>query len=494
MGKEIETETFPAQDRRRFAERCREGLSALGALLERPGFGFGAPSIGVELEIGLIDDAAQPAPVNDAVREAAGDLAVDLELDRFNLELNSPSYPLAGRPFSGAMADLAAGLGRLAAAAAPLGARPLTIGILPTLRDEHLGPGAMSDSPRYRALGEGLLGLRGGPFAIRIDGPEPLDRPWDDLTLEGAATGLHVHLRVPPSAFAATFNAAQTAIAPILAASVNSPILLERLLWQETRVALFAQAVDDRAPVSEEWLPSRAAFGHGWIAGPLEPFAESVALHVPLLPVLSGDEPMAAVAAGGVPGLDELRLHHGTVWRWNRAVVDPGDDPHLRIEMRALPAGPSLPDMRANVAYLVGLTMALAPQMEWMCRSMPFEFAKRNFTAAARDGLDAVLLWPSSEAPSPRPWPAAELVTRLAPAARAGLTACGVSAAEADDLLGVVVERVRRGVTGAGWQRGALAAFEAAGATRRRALAEMTEAYLDRSSTGAPVHEWDLPG
>lgn len=494
MGQEIETETFPAQDRRRFAERCREGLSALGALLARPGFGAGAPSIGVELEIGLIDDAGLPAPVNDAVREAAGDPGLDLEIDRFNLELNSRSYALAGRPFTAALDDLSAGLGRLAAAARPLGARPVAIGILPTLRTDHLGPAALSDSARFRALGEGLLGLRGGPFAIRIDGPEPLDIAWEDLTLEGAATGLHVHLRVPPSAFAATFNAAQTAIAPILAAAVNSPILLEHLLWQETRVALFAQAVDDRAPVSEEWLPSRAAFGHGWIAGPLEPFAESVALHVPLLPVISGDDPMAAVAAGGVPGLDELRLHHGTVWRWNRAVIDPGDDPHLRIEMRALPAGPSLPDMRANVAYLVGLTMALAPQMEWMCRSMPFEFARRNFTAAARDGLDAVLLWPSSEAPSPRPWPAAELITRLAPAARAGLTACGVSAAEADELIGVVVDRVRSGMTGAGWQRAALAAFEAAGATRRRALAELTEAYLERSGSGVPVHEWDLPG
>jgi phage terminase large subunit-like protein len=125
---------------------------------------------------------------------------------------------------------------------------------------------------------------------------------------------------------------------------------------------------------------------------------------------------------------------------------------------------------------------------------MPFEFARRNFTAAARDGLDAVLLWPSAEAPSPRPWPAAELVTRLAPAARAGLTACGVTAAEADDALAVVVERVRSGRTGAGWQRAALGAFEAAGATRRRALAEMTEAYLDRSTSGLPVHEWNLPG
>jgi hypothetical protein len=496
VGQGIEQETFPAQDRRRFAERCREGLTALGSLLERPGFGAGAPSIGVELEIGLIDEAAQPAPVNEAVRAAAADPALDLELDRFNLELNSTSVPLAGRPFRALFEDVAAGLDRLTGAAAPLGARPVAVGILPTLRREHLGPAAMSDSARFRALGEGLLGLRGGPFAIRIDGPEPLETAWEDLTLEGAATGLHVHLRVPPSAFAATFNAAQTAIAPILAASVNSPILLEHLLWQETRVALFAQAVDDRAPVSEEWLPSRAAFGHGWIAGPLEPFAESVALHVPLLPVVSGDDPMAAVAAGGVPGLDELRLHHGTVWRWNRAVVDPGDaaDPHLRIEMRALPAGPSMTDMRANVAYLVGLTMALAPQMEWMCRSMPFEFARRNFTAAARDGLDAVLLWPSAEAPSPRPWPAVELVTRLAPAARAGLTGCGVSAAEADELLGVVIERVGRGATGAGWQRGAVAAFEAAGATRRRALAEMTEAYLERCAGGAPVHEWEPVG
>ncbi|HTI32276.1 MAG TPA: hypothetical protein VL422_01290, partial [Miltoncostaea sp.] len=144
MGQEIETETFPAQDRRRFAERCREGLSALGALLARPGFGAGAPSIGVELEIGLIDDAAQPAPVNDAVRAALGDPDVDLEIDRFNLELNSPSYVLAGRPFTGALDDLSAGLDRLAAAARPHGARPMAVGILPTLRPEHLGPTALS--------------------------------------------------------------------------------------------------------------------------------------------------------------------------------------------------------------------------------------------------------------------------------------------------------------------------------------------------------------
>ena len=302
----------------------------------------------------------------------------------------------------------------------------------------------------------------------------------------------HVHLRVPPSAFTAAFNAAQTAIGPVLAAAGNSPLLLGHLLWHETRVALFGQAVDDRTAVSESWRPSRASFGQGWIASPDEPFAESVALHVPVLPVVGDEDPLAVLRAGGTPGLDELRLHHGTVWRWNRAVLAPGDDAHLRIEMRALPAGPSLADMAANAAFLVGLTMALAPQMGWMARSLPLDLARRNFYAAARQGLDAVLLWPSSSAPSPRPWRAPDLVARLLPVARVGLTGCGVEPGEADALLGVVAERAASGLTGAVWQRRALAALER-DAPREEALAAMTEAYHARSSSAGPVHTWDLP-
>jgi len=493
VGDEIESERFSPDDHRRFGERCREGLSALGALVERPGFGAGAPSIGVELEIGLVDGDARPARVNHEVQAAAGDDRLDLELDRFNLELNSAPVPLSGRPFSRLGDDLAIGLAGVERAAATVTARPIAVGILPTLRLEDLGPASMSDSPRFRALSAGLRRLRGGPFRIDIDGDEPLRTAWDDLTLEGAATGLHVHLRMPPSAFAAAFNAAQTAVAPVLASATNSPLLLEHLLWQETRVALFGQAVDDRAPVGGAWLPSRASFGHGWIAGPLEPFAESVALHVPVLAVVGDEDPAAVVAAGGTPALGELRLHHGTVWRWNRAVYAPGGDPHLRIEMRALPAGPSALDMRANVAFLVGLTLALAPQMEWMARSMPFDFARRNFYSAARDGLGAVLLWPSPEAPSPRPWPARRLVARLIPAARVGLTGLGVDPAEADALLAVIARRAESGLTGSAWQRRALGALER-GLSRPEALAAMTEAYLERCATGAPVHEWSIPG
>lgn len=489
MGQEIGSESFSADDHRRFAARCHEGLEALGELVTRPGFGEGPPSVGVEVEIGLVDGEARPAPVNRRVLDAVGDaddLGLDVELDRFNLELNVPPQSLAGRPLGAIRAGLDERLARVEAAAARAGARTILIGVLPTLRREDLGPGAMTDSARFRALQAGLRGLRGGPFRIEIDGDEPLVLDWDDITLEGAATGMHVHLRVPPSAFAAVFNAAQAAIAPVLAASGNSPVLLERLLWAETRVALFGQAVDDRAPVDADWLPHRASFGHGWIGGPVEPFAESVALHVPILPVVGDEEPLQALAEGRVPGLDELRLHHGTVWRWNRAVLDTGDDPHLRIEMRALPAGPTSADMAANTAFLVGLTMALAPQTGWICRSLPFDLARRNFYAAAHQGLDATLLWPSREAPSPRPRPAPDLVRLLLPVARAGLTGVGVAPDDADAHLEIVAERVASGMTGSAFQRAALDRD----APRGPALAEMTERYLDHCASGRPVGGW----
>lgn len=492
MGEEIDAEVFSDEDRTRFARRCRDGLTALDALLARPGFGAGPPSLGAELEIGLVDAAGRPAPVNHAVRAAMDDPRLDLELDRFNLEFNSLPVDLAGRPLQALGDDLAAGLAAVARAAAASDARPMTVGILPTLALGDLGPAAMSDSPRFRALGAGLRGLRGGPFEIDIDGDEPLRLRWDDVTLEGAATGLHLHLRMPPSAFAAAFNAAQMAVAPALAAATNSPLLLGHLLWEETRVAMFGQAVDDRAPVTESWFASRASFGHGWIAGPAEPFAESVALHVPILPALGDEEPLEVLAGGGTPDLSELRLHHGTVWRWNRAVLAVGDDPHLRIEMRALPAGPTLTDMRANVALLVGLTLALAPQAGWMARSLPFALARRNFYEAARAGLDAILLWPSSEAPSPRPWAAPELIASLLPVARIGLVGCGADPQEADDLLSVIAARVEARATGSAWQRAALAALERRMA-RPQALAALTEAYLERSADGAPVHEWSVP-
>jgi hypothetical protein len=496
VGEEIATERFDPADYARFGQRLRHEIAAFGELVRRPGLGEGPSSLGAELELSLVDADGRPAPVNDRVlRDLPGE-GFALELDRFNVECDSGAAPLAGRPFSRIGDDLRARLERVAAAAAVHGARPVMVGILPTLTHEDLGPEALSDSPRFRALASALRRLRDDAFHIRVSGAEPIDIRWEDVTLEGAATAFHLHLRVAPERFAATFNAAQAASAVALAAAGNSPLLLGHLLWEETRVPLFHQAVDDRAEATAAWRPSRASFGHGWVqAGAAELFAQAAVLHAPILPILNDgpEDPVAAVRRGEVPRLSAMRLHQGTVWSWTRPVFAPEPEPHLRIELRALPSGPTVQDMMATSALLVGLTLALADDPDHLTAALPFDLARRNFYAAARVGLGATLLWPSREPPSPRPHAAPDLIVALLPAARRGLVGAGVEESEADAMLAIVAERARSGVTGAAWQRRSLARLELE-LGRTEALRALLEAYQERAEDGSPVHVWPLAG
>jgi hypothetical protein len=453
MGLIIERERFEALDYRRFERRLDECLLALGRLLERPGFGSGPATVGAELELFLVDAQGRALPRNTEVRAETADPRVVLEIDRFNLELNLTPAPLAGRPFAAMASELDQALGIVRRAAARHGGRVVMVGILPTLRPGDLQLAALSDAARYRALNHGLRRLRQEPFRIRISGADPLELVADDVGLEGANTSFQVHLRVDPDRFADHFNAAQLATAPVLAVAGNSPTFLGHRLWQETRVALFKQTVDDRdATGRDSRRVSRVAFGTGWVrSGPLELLEESVRLHEPVLPVLGPEEPLARVEDGGVPALDELRLHQSTVWRWNRAIYDPASGGHLRIELRALPSGPTVTDMAANAAFLLGLTLALAGDAGALSRRFAFQQAHHNFYRAA-----------------------------------------GVLAEEADGLLEVVAARVATGQTGAAWQRQALASFERR-LDRGPALAAMLERYLDHQHGGDPVHTWPLP-
>ncbi|MCE9669360.1 glutamate--cysteine ligase [Myxococcus stipitatus] len=494
MGQAIEQETFAPEDFERFSRRLEENLEALRAVLARPGFGVGTPTIGAELELFLVDAAGFPLPINRQVLARTVDPRVTLELDRFNLELNLRPGPLAGRPFQMLRAELEDSLAEVRRAAATQGARVVVIGILPTLREADLGRGALTNQPRYHALSNVLRARRTRPFDIAISGEEAVTLTADDVTLEGANTSLQFHLRVAPADFARLYNAAQLATAPVLAVAANSPLLLGRKLWDETRVALFRQAFDDRGAQGEEgFLPhARVSFGHGWARqGAYELFAESVALHAPLLPVMSEERPLERVAVGALPGLTELRLHQSTVWSWNRAIYDPKDDGHLRIELRALPAGPSVVDMVANGAFLLGLTLGLAPRMEALLPAMPFVHAAGNFTRAARRGLDAELLWPAEAAPSPRVVPVVELLPGLLPLAREGLLGAGVEARDADPMLDIIARRVEARLSGARWQKRVLQKLEE-GMPRRDALAAMLERYLEHAASGAPVHAWPV--
>jgi gamma-glutamyl:cysteine ligase YbdK (ATP-grasp superfamily) len=495
MGLTIDRDQFEPADYRRFELRLEECLVALERLLGRHGFGTGPATVGAELELSLVDAQGRALPRNQEVRAETADPRVVLEIDRFNLELNLTPAPLAGRPFAAMASELDQALGIVRRAAAWHGGRVVMVGILPTLEPEDLQLAALSDAPRYRALNNGLRRLRQEPFQVRIDGVDPLEVAADDVGLEGANTSFQVHLRVDPDQFAAHFNAAQLATGPVLAVAGNSPTFLGHRLWQETRVALFKQAVDDRdaAGRSSRRL-SRVAFGTGWMrTGPLELLEESVRLHEPVLPVVGPEQPLALLEAGeGVPALEELRLHQGTVWRWNRAIYDPADGGHLRIEMRALPSGPTVTDMLANAAFILGLTLALAPDAPAMVRRFAFQQAHHNFYRAAQFGLGAELAWPPASKGRARTLPAAELVRHLLPTARQGLEDAGVLAEEAGQLLSVIQARAASGQTGAAWQRQALAALEPR-LGRERALTAMLEHYLEHQRTGEPVHTWPLP-
>jgi hypothetical protein len=498
VGTGIDNTDFDERDYPRFAERLEQCLSALGQLLERPGFGTGPPTIGAEVELFLVDGAARPLPRNQAIRAAVADPRATVELDRFNLELNASPVRLVGRPFAALGGELNVLLDRVADAAKDHAGRPALIGILPTLSQGDLGPGMITKVPRYRALDSGLRRLRQDPFRIQIAGDDPLDLASENIALEGANSSFQVHLRVDPADFTPIYNAVQLATAPVLAVAGNSPTFLGHRLWDETRIALFKQSVDDRSPGPRR-RPARTSLGTGWLrGGPLELFTESVRLHQPLLPAVRrpplpvpGAPELSGGASALAPPLDELRLHQGTVWRWNRAIYDPTAGGHLRIEMRALPAGPTVIDMLANAAFLIGLSLWLAGQDPRWTYALPFERADHGFYRAAQHGLSARLAWPAEHRDRVRTLAAAKLVPELVPAARQGLLQAGVAVAEADGLLGVISARAATGQTGAAWQRATLVAAERRH-NRERALAIMFDRYLQCAHTGLPVHTWPV--
>lgn len=492
MGLEIEQDEFGEEDFRRFSEKLGACKEALAEVLARAGFGCGETTIGAELECNLVDEAGRPAMVNRAVLAGMHDDRVTLEVDRFNMEINAKPFPLAGAPFAATSRELTNALEAIRRAARAHGAEPVTIGILPTLREEDLTSSALTEGHRYRALSSGLRRLRGEPFPLHIHGEDALDLRADDVAYEGANTSLQVHLRTNPAEFAATYNAAQIATAITLAISGNSPLFLGRRLWEETRIALFRQSVDDRVSASDnDWRPARVSFGHGWVReGALELFREAVHLHEPLLPVSTEEDPLAVVRAGGIPRLAELRLHHGTIWRWNRAIYDDSAGGHLRIEMRALPAGPTVKDMIANAAFLLGLTLGLRRSADDLVTRITFGHVRRNFYEAARRGLDAELLWPWGEGPSPKLLRANDLALHLLPLAREGLVRERVSSDDADSALGIIHARLASGSTGARWQRCTFARLLQSGLDANEASRSLVVRYRELSESGEPVHTW----
>jgi hypothetical protein len=349
---------------------------------------------------------------------------------------------------------------------------------------------SISTNSRYALLDEQLLLARGEDLHIDIRGPkESLETYADSIAPEAACTSVQFHLQVSPDEFATSWNAAQCLAAAQVALGANSPYFLGRELWRETRIALFTQATDTRpAEMKAQGVRPRVWFGERWITSVFDLFEENLTYFPALLPVLDDEDPVAELAAGRTPSLRELRLHNGTVWRWNRPVYDVvAGRPHLRVENRVLPAGPTVVDTLANGAFYFGALRHLAEEERPVWSRMSFGAAEENFTRAAMRGMDTTVYWPEMGEV-----PIGELVLRrLLPHAHEGLREWGVDDDIRERLMGIIEGRCTSGRNGARWQVEAVNAFESRGMDRWEALRRMTLEYTARMHTNAPVHTWD---
>lgn len=482
MGQDIPADRFTGADFAEFQRRLRAETAAARQWARRGKYSDAPPRLGCELECCLAGPGFLAAPQNDALLRRLDHPLVEAELARFNIELSAPPLPLAGRPFARLRAELNRTLTRVHRAARRLDARVVTIGLLPTLTPADFSPAMMTDKPRYRALLARVAAVARRPIAVRIPEGESLAISVESILLEAATTSFQVHLQVAEPQSAAVHNAAQAASAPLVAAAANSPFFFGRRLWMETRVPVFEQALFQRfgGKKMSDRRRMDSFFGVRYVADSItEIFSRNLRRHPVLLPF---------VQPGEGRRLPHLALHNGTIWRWNRPVVGFENDgrPTLRIEHRVLPAGPTVADCAANAALFVGAALALADDFAAADPEalLPFETMRRNFYAAARDGLTAQLEWLNGRKLSAR-----ELILRdLIPRARKALARAGVARDDAAEPLAVMRGRAQTGRNGAAWQ----AAFVAKHGGGAAGMAAMTRRYWELQRGGEPVHLWPL--
>ena len=477
------------EQRRAFMRHLLSDLRALELMIEEGRIESDVRRIGAEQELFLVDRNWRPATVALDLLKKVDDPQFTTELGLFNLELNLDPFVFEADCLSKLEQQLNDKLNKLRRAAAELGVEIVLTGILPTLRKSDLDLENMTPDPRYHALNQAMSEMRGGAYEFHIKGLDELLIKHDSVMLEACNASFQVHFQVTAEEFANLYNIAQVVAGPTLAAATNSPLLFGRQLWRETRIALFQQAVDTRTSIHDLRDRSpRVNFGTQWVRNSvLEVFQEDIARFRAVMAMEIEEDSLAQVRQGEVPQLMALRLHNGTVYRWNRACYGVRDGkPHLRIENRVLPSGPTVVDQIANAAFWFGLISTLSAKYPDITRETSFEDAKMNFTAAARLGLGAQITWLQGESLT-----AANLICdRLIPNAAEGLRKKGIDEQDIDRYLGVIEKRVGQHCTGSQWLVQSLAMMRGQGTPSER-LNALTAAIVSRQKENLPVHEWE---
>ncbi|MFC1662530.1 CBS domain-containing protein, partial [Gemmatimonadota bacterium] len=475
---------------RSFTKALLVDLQALEEMLRRGLIEAGVRRFGAEQEAFLVDRTFHPALVAPEVLGRLGSESFTTELARFNLEMNLPPVPLHGRCLTIVHENIDALLEKARAAALLEGADVFLAGILPTITKADLTLENITPVPRYYALNEAMNRMRGGtPYNLKVVGWDELHVEHDSVMLEACNASCQFHLQVSAEEFARFYNAAQTVLAPVLAAAANSPLLFGKRLWAETRIALFQQSLDTRdTSVHQRDVLPRVRFGEHWVEGSVvELFQEDIARFRVLLAEDVGEDALQLLHRGEVPALRALQLFNGTIYRWNRPCYGVMDGkPHLRIECRVLPSGPTVLDEVANGAFWAGLVLGVSEEIGDVTRRMDFDEARSNFIAAARLGLNAGFEWFDGESIDARTL----IMERLLPMADRHLKQAGVDEEDVNRYLGVIRDRVDSGQNGTVWTLRSVANLKGQG-TRSERLAAIVAAALRLQKEGRPVHEWD---
>ena len=489
MGQDVSgLERTPAQTRG-FTKALLRDLQALERMLAEGVFETGIRRIGAEQEMFLVNEAWRPASTALSILdELEGPFTTELAL--YNLEANVEPRELKGGCFGTLQTRLEELVGAARQVAQRGGTEIALTGILPTLSKSDVTLENITPKTRYHALNSAFTKARAGePYKLRIQGADELYTEHDSVMLESCNTSFQVHLQVEPDEFAELYNIAQVVTAPVMAAAVNSPILFGKNLWEETRIALFQQSVDTRSgSVHMRDLSPRVRFGEHWVESSVtDLFQEDIARFRVLLTREVTEDPLRTLDAGGIPALQALTLHNGTVYRWNRPCYGVGDGkPHLRIECRVIPSGPTILDEVANSAFWIGYVLGAAREYGDVRQRIDFSEAKSNFLAAARNGLKAGFRWLDGVTVSAP----ALILNEALPIARAGLAEAGVSPDDISRYLGVIRERVESGTTGSRWMVRSLQGMRDQG-TRSERLAAITAGTISRQKIGDACHTWD---
>ena len=493
MGREINSAEWDYSRPQQYREKVQLDLDVFDRMLVSGRFAAETPMTGVEMELDIIGPDGRPRYCNAEIIEMMGDPEVVPELAKFNLEVNAQPRLLRGDALLQLHADLVDALNRVNDASEQFDSTVIPIGILPTLEPKHFENEWMTVATRFKGLNDAIMRARGEDVMLDISGPsgEWLKLGWPSIAPEAACTSFQLHMQVTPMDFARVWNAAQALAGVQVAIGANSPFFFGKALWHESRIPVFTQAVDTRpAELVNQGVRPRVNFGDNWITSIYDLFEDNVRHFPSLLPEVSDEDPVEVFERYEAPKLPELTLHNGTIYRWNRPIYDnAGGRPHLRVENRVLPAGPTVADMVANAAFFFGTVHAFATESRPIWTKMSFAAAENNFLRGAKEGYDARLFWPGTGRICPD-----ELVIRhLLDIADSGLEDLGASQETRTTYLGIIEERALARASGAAWQIEATRAFESRGMSREEALAAMTLAYTDNARGGEPVHTWSIP-